>query len=235
MILRCLIIDDEPVARKIISEFVGRIPYLACVGEAGDAHSAQELILAHPVDLIFLDIEMPGMTGMQFLKKTDNTFLTIITTAYPNYAVQGFELNILDYLLKPVPYERFALACGRALEYLELKHGAHPEEFFFVRTEGRIEKVAFNELEYAESMGNYVILHLTSGRHIIYMTMKGLLEQLPADRFLQVHKSFAINTAKVKSIEGNEIRLGHASVPMGMKMRDQVMQVILKGRMVRRS
>ncbi|GHN00915.1 DNA-binding response regulator [Cytophagales bacterium WSM2-2] len=235
MKLKCLIIDDEPIARKIIREFLAKVSYLELCGEAEDPAKASSILENESVDLVFLDIQMPRMTGIQFLQsKKDVPFLTIITTAYPNYAVEGFELNILDYLVKPIAFERFVKACTKAKQYFELKSNSSGEEFFFIKSEGKIEKVEFNDVIYIESLGNYLTLHLTQGKKIVYLTLKSLLEQLPATHFIQVHKSYAINKTKVKSIEGNEIKFEKHAVPIGIRMKDEVMKDILGSRVIRR-
>ncbi len=235
MKLKCLIIDDEPIARKIIREFAEKVNYLELLGEAEDPVSANKILEKESIDLIFLDIQMPRMTGMKFLQsKVDPSFLTIITTAYPNYAVEGFELNILDYLVKPIAFERFAKACTKAKQYFELKKSGRKEDYFFVKSEGRVEKIEFNDLIYIESIGNYLRLHLLNGNMIVYLTLKSLLEQLPTTEFIQVHKSFAVNKSKVKSIDGNEIRFDKQTVPIGLTMKEEVLKEILGGRVIKR-
>jgi len=235
MKLKCLIIDDEPIARKIIREFAEKINYLELTGEAEDPIAAGKILEKESPDLIFLDIQMPRMTGIKFLQsKGEPSFLTIITTAYPNFAVEGFELNILDYLVKPIAFERFAKASAKAKQYFELKKGVSKEDYFFVKSEGRVEKIVFNDLIYIESIGNYLRLHLSNGKMIVYLTLKGLLEQLPKTEFMQVHKSFAINKMKVKSIDGNEIKFDKHTVPIGLTMKEEVLKEILGGRIIKR-
>src|SRR6267154_608198 len=157
MKLKCLIVDDEPIARRILREFAEKVNYLELQGEAEDPITANKILEKESVDLIFLDIQMPRMTGMKFLQsKRDPSFLTIITTAYPNYAVEGFALNILDYLVKPIAFERFAKACSKAKQYFELKKNGTKEDYFFVKSEGRVEKIECNDLIYIESIGNYL-------------------------------------------------------------------------------
>lgn len=235
MKLKCLIIDDEPIARRIIREFVEKVSYLELRGEAEDPLAAKTWMEKESVDLLFLDIQMPRMTGMKFLQEAgDPPFLTIITTAYPNYAVEGFELNILDYLVKPIGFERFAKACTKAREYFELKKSGSREDFFFVKSEGKVEKIEFNNLVYIESLGNYVTLHLSEGKRIVYLTLKSILEQLPFGEFIQVHKSFVINKSKVKSIDGNEIKFDKHAVPIGLKMKEEVLKEILGSRVIKR-
>jgi len=234
MKLKCLIIDDEPIARKIIREFGAKINYLELVGEAEDPVAANKILEKELPDLIFLDIQMPRMTGIKFLQTIgDPSFLTIITTAYPNFAVEGFELNILDYLVKPIAFERFAKASAKAKQYFELRRGGNKENYFFVKSEGRVEKIEFNDLIYIESMGNYLRLHLSNGKMIVYLTLKSLLEQLPTE-FIQVHKSYAVNKSKVKSIDGNEIKFEKHTVPIGLTMKEEVLKEILGGRVIKR-
>lgn len=233
MNLKCLIVDDEPIARKVVREFVQRISFLELRGEAEDPLVAQRILDKEPVDLVFLDIEMPGMNGMSFLRgKTYTDFLTIITTAYPSYAVEGFEMNVVDYLMKPISFERFAKACEKARQYFEMKVSPQ-KEFFFVKSEGRIEKIEFHDLLYVESLGNYVTLHLSRGKMIVYLTLKGLLAQLP-ESFTQVHKSYIINRSKVKRIDGNEIVLEGHTVPIGVTWKEDALKQILGDRVIKR-
>lgn len=235
MKLKALIIDDEPIARKIIRDYADKINYLELLGEAEDPVAANKILENESLDLIFLDIQMPRMTGIKFLHaKGDPPFLTIITTAYPNYAVEGFELNILDYLVKPIAFERFARACAKAKQYFELKRNAAKENYFFVKSEGRVQKVLFDDLIFIESLGNYVTLNLSNSKMIVYVTLKSLLDQLPSTDFIQVHKSFAINKSKIKSIDGNEIKFEKHTVPIGLTMKEVVMKEILSGRVIRR-
>ncbi len=233
MNIKCLIIDDEPIARKIIKEFIQKTGYLECLGEAEDPIAAAPFIAKGNVDLIFLDIEMPRITGMKFLKTLpESSFLTIITSAYPNYAVEGFELNILDYLVKPISFDRFSKACLKARQFMD--QATHKAvDFFFVKSSGRIEKIECKDLIYIESIGNYLILHLSQRDLIVYLTLKGLFEQLPPE-FIQIHKSYVINKSKINSIEGNEIKLDKYSVPMGQKMKEDVLKQILGNRILKR-
>ena len=244
MIIQCIIVDDEPVARKLLEEYIGDIGFLQLAGKAENPLKAHSLLDSQRVDLMFLDINMPKMSGIDFLRTSADLPMTILTTAYTDYAIQGFELDVLDYLVKPFSFDRFYKACYKAKEYFELEglrdrpQGTSPPpaapDFFFVKCEGRIEKVLHEELLYVEAMLNYVVLHTETRRLIVYLTIKGIMEQLPQDRFIRIHKSTIINVNKIKSIGGNEINMGKATVIISQALQESVMKEILKDRMLKR-
>jgi DNA-binding LytR/AlgR family response regulator len=239
MRLRCIIVDDEPIARKLLQEYIEDISYLELKGTVENALKANQLLNSEPIDLLFLDINMPKLTGLEFLRTVTSSPMVIMTTAYAEYAADGFELDVLDYLVKPFSFERFLRACNKAKEYHELKTRAvagstTENDYFFVKRDGRIEKVLYEELVYIEAMLNYVVLHTTNGKMVVYHTIRGILEQLPSDIFLKVHKSSIINIKKVKSIEGNTIDLGVAKVTVSHSAFETAMKTILKDRMIKR-
>jgi len=238
MKLNCIIIDDEPVARKLLEEYILDTDFLQLAGKAENPIKATALLNTIKADLIFLDINMPKMNGIEFLRTSIDLPLTIMTTAYTEYAIEGFELNVLDYLVKPFSYERFLKACVKAKEYYQLKN-KQPEDqsspdYFFVKCDGRIEKILYDELVYVEAMRNYVVLHTENRKLVVYLTMKGIAEQLPENIFLKIHKSTIVNIHKIKSIEGNEINVGKAKVIISQSMHEAVMKEILKGKMIKR-
>ena len=239
MKLKCVIIDDEPIARQLIAEFMEDIDYLELLGEAENPAKALRLLTENTVDLIFLDINMPTINGINFLKNSKTAASVIMTTAYPQYAVEAFELDVLDYLVKPIPFERFLKACGKAKEVFDYKRqSGQPDQqaadYFFIKCDNQIEKVMYNELLYAESMMNYVILHTASRKMIVYITLKSLEEQLPASQFIKVHKSFLVNRGKIQSIDGNMIHIGAQKIAISQNLREKVLAEILKDRMIRR-
>ena len=241
MKLNCLIVDDEPAARRLLEEYIGDTDFLQLTGKAENPLKASGLLSANKIDLLFLDINMPKMSGIEFLRSSSNLPMAIMTTAYTEYAIEGFDLDVVDYLVKPFPYERFLKACYKAKEYFELvshqseNPGIGPSpDYFFVRCNGRIEKILYNELVYVEAMLNYVILHTEDRKLIAYLTIKGIYEQLPTSTFLKVHKSTIININKVRSIEGNEINMGKTKVTISQNLYDGVMEEILKGKMLKR-
>jgi DNA-binding LytR/AlgR family response regulator len=239
MKLKCIIIEDEPVARKILQEFVEEIEYLELKGAAENPLKAMPLLDDNDVDLLFLDINMPKINGIDFLKSFKSEANIIITTAYPAYAVEAYGLDVLDYLVKPISFERFLKACNKAKELRELKNNLRVQlnsqsDHFFIKCENQIEKVFYEELLYAEAMMNYVLLYTNSKKMMVYITIKGLEEQLPSKTFLKVHKSFIVNVSKIKSIEGNILNIGSAKISVSQNLREKVMNEIIKDKMIKR-
>lgn len=237
MKLKCIIIEDEPVARKILQEFVDEVEFLECKGHAENPLKAMPLLDEFPLDIIFLDINMPKINGIDFLKSFKTKAHVIITTAYPVFAVEAYGLDVVDYLLKPISFERFLKACHKAKELSELKNTTPPQEptdHFFIKCENQIEKVFYHELLYAEAMMNYVMLYTTSKKMMVYITMKGLEDQLPGEFFIKVHKSFIVNIAKIKSIEGNILNVGNERIAISQNLREKVINEIIKDKMIKR-
>jgi DNA-binding LytR/AlgR family response regulator len=254
MLLKAIIVDDEPVARKVLREYIEDIDYLELVGLAENPLKADALMAAKKIDLLFLDINMPKLSGIEFLRASGgggHQPLVIITTAYAEYALDGFELDVVDYLVKPIPFERFLKACHKArLRHAERVRslategsraggpagdGGRAADHCFVKCGDSLEKIVYSELLYVEAMMNYVVLHTTSRKHIAYLTLKGLLTQLPAPDFVQVHKSFIVNRAMISSIRGNVLQLGAATVPVSQHYYEAAMQEILRDRIVKRN
>lgn len=239
MKLKCIIADDEPVARKLLEEYISDVEFLQLTGKAENALKAGALLNSSPADLIFLDINMPRLSGLEFLKISRDLPPVIITTAYAEYALDGFELDVLDYLLKPFSFERFLKACNKAKDYYGLKNSADRNKnktpsYFFVKHNSVLEKVFYHELLYVEAMLNYVILHTVSKKLIVYLTVKSVMEQLPADQFIRVHKSYIVNTSMISGIEGNQIHLGKTGIPVSQNYHDAVVREIVKGRIMKR-
>jgi DNA-binding LytR/AlgR family response regulator len=239
MKLKCVIIDDEPIARKIIQEFVEDIEFLELVAQAENPLKATELLANNDIDVLFLDINMPKINGIDFLKSMKPTAAVIMTTAYPEHALEAFDLDVVDYLIKPIPFERFLKACHKAKEIVEYRKQSSAKsqtthDHFFIKCENRIEKVLYDELLYVEAMANYVKLHTTSKKMIVYMTVKSLENQLPGNKFVKVHKSFIVNADKVISIDGNVLDLGIAQITISQNLREKVLQEILKDKVIKR-
>jgi DNA-binding LytR/AlgR family response regulator len=239
MKLKCVIIDDEPIARKVLQEYIEEIEFLELAGQAENPLKAMALLNAEEIDILLLDINMPKINGIDFLKSSRNTTSVIITTAYAEYAVESYGLDVLDYLVKPIGFDRFLKACNKAKEAVELRRmakAAAPKvsDHFFIKANNQIEKVFYSDLLYAEAMLNYVMLYTTSKKMMVYVTIKSLEEQLPADQFIKVHKSFIVNISKVQRIEGNVINIGNEKITISQSLREKVVGEIIKDKMIRR-
>ena len=227
--LKCIIVDDEPVARKILREFVENTPFMELAGEFENARKTELWLQKNSTDVMFLDIEMPKKNGVQFLKELKSKPLVIFTTAYSEYALEGYELDIIDYLLKPISYQRFLTAVQKAKEYLDISRKSGGQAtFMFVRSDKKIEKIYFSEILFIESAGNYVIIHTDKRKIMAYLTLKGLEGQLPPGEFLKVHQSFLVNFAMIDSIDGNSVKISDKEVPISRNYRDAVMALIAK-------
>ncbi|HEY8894705.1 MAG TPA: LytTR family DNA-binding domain-containing protein [Niastella sp.] len=239
MKLKCIIIDDEPIARKILREFIAEIDFLELAGEAENPLKAMNLLHDNEIDLIFLDINMPKINGVDFLKSSTITANVIMTTAYAEYAVEAYGLDVLDYLVKPIAFDRFLKACNKAREIGAWKKNIQTQpnklnDHFFIKCNNQIEKVFYDDLLYAEAMLNYVMLYTSSNKMMVYVTIKSLEEQLPADIFIKVHKSFIVNKTKIKSIDGNILAIGNDRIAISQGLREKVMAEIVKDKMIKR-
>jgi DNA-binding LytR/AlgR family response regulator len=238
MKMNCLIIDDEPVARKGLEEYVNEVEFLQLVAQCENPLKAASYLNEKNIDLIFLDIHMPKLSGIEFLKSLRNPPMVIFTTAYSDYALEGYSLDVVDYLMKPITFERFLKAVQKASEVYQMKKIASQHnsnsEYFFVKCESKYEKVNYTEVKYVESLQNYVIIHTASKKLITYMTLSSLENQLPKDQFLKVHKSFIVSIAAIKSIDGNEIIIGDARIPISRNLKDQVVSRVIGNNLFKR-
>src|ERR1035438_6193017 len=216
MMLRCIAVDDEPLALDLLEDNIRQVPYLSLVAKCRNALEAIDILRNEPIDLIFLDIQMPGLTGLQFIQSLTRKPMIIMITAYEKYALEGFSLDVVDYLLKPAPFERFLKACNKALELYKLKSQAalqQPREtdpdHLFVNAEYSLVKVVLDEIILIEGLKDYIKIHLFNNKPlIIRMSMKAIEDKLPPKKFLRVHKSYIIAVARITSIRKNLIRLG---------------------------
>lgn len=227
--LTCIIVDDEPVARKILQEFTEQVPYLDLLGKFENAMKAEEFLKTNKPDLIFLDIEMPKVTGLELLKRTHVDSMVILTTAFSQYALDGYEFDIIDYLLKPFALNRFLKAVQKAKDFNELKSqsgNAAPPTYIFIKSEKRIEKVELNDILYGEVLGNYVTIVTENKKIIAYLTMKSLESQLSGTDFIKIHQSFLVNQSKIEALEGNELKVGEKWLPISRGYRDSVTELI---------
>jgi DNA-binding LytR/AlgR family response regulator len=245
MLLKAIIVDDEPVARKVLREYMEDIDYLELAGMAENPLKADAMLAESKIDLIFLDINMPKLNGIEYLRiggRAAHAPMVIITTAYAEYALEGFELDVVDYLVKPISFGRFLKACNKArakyaerVRVPEVNEMARAQDHFFVKCDDSLEKILYAELVYVEAMANYVVLHAGGRKLIAYLTLKGLLAQLPPERFTQVHKSFVVNREMISSIRGNTLQLGATTVPVSQHYYEAAMREILKDKVVKRN
>jgi DNA-binding LytR/AlgR family response regulator len=222
-------VDDEPIARKILQEFVEQVPFLEPAGQFENVIKVEAFLQSNKADIMFLDIEMPKRSGLDYLKNATVTPLVILTTAFPQYALDGYELDIIDYLLKPVAFARFMKAVQKAKEFAELRDASTPASlpsWIFVRSEKRIEKIELKDILYIESLGNYVNIYTDNKRILAYLTLKGLESQLPAAEFLKIHQSFLVNCARIEAIEGNTVLIKDKTIPVSRNYRDTLMQLV---------
>ena len=225
--ISCIITDDEPYARKGLQAYVEKIGFLALKGICEDAMELGEMLKQQPVDLLFLDIQMPHISGVEFLRQLANPPKVIFTTAFKEYAIDGFELDVLDYMLKPISHERFMKAAYKAKDYFDLKGNTNPPNYLFVKADGRLEKIIFDEVLFLEGMENYVIIHTAGKKVITHSTLKSLMEKLPRSAFLQTHKSYIIAINKISAVEGNMLYVGDKQVPISRQLREQVLARII--------
>ena len=229
MKLRCAIIDDEPLAVELLKSYADKIPYLEVKGTFNSAIDAFTLINNGEVDLLFLDINMPQINGLEFSKTLSANIKVIFTTAYDQYAIEGFRLNALDYLLKPISYASFLEASNRALEWFKVA-GNNNTTNIFVKSGYRIEKIEFNDIVYIENQKDYVKFHVENQAEPIssLMSMQSLADKLPARQFMRVHRSFIVNLDKVRTIERNCVVFGKIYIPVSESYKDKFMEFLDK-------
>ncbi|MCU0443440.1 MAG: LytTR family DNA-binding domain-containing protein [Microscillaceae bacterium] len=228
--MKCIIIDDEPLAREGIEKYVAKIDFLENVGAFENALSAQNSIQTESVDLMFLDISMPYLTGIDFLKSLKNPPLVIFQTAYPNFALEGYQLDIIDYLVKPITFERFHKAVSKAYDYWQLKNKPQfidsqsiNNDFIFIKCDKRYEKVMLAEILYVEAMQNYSMVYTAHQKLMTLQPLKSFEESLlPISQFMRVQKSFIVNLNKIESIMGNEIKVGNKMITVGRPQKEEI-------------
>ncbi len=239
MIINCIIIDDEPLARKGLAEYVDEIDFLRLTGSFGHPLKATDILATGEVQLLLMDIQMPVISGIDFVKISNHLPPVIFTTAYPNHALQGFELEALDYLVKPISFERFYKAALKAKSYYDIREKNvallnSQADYVFVKADNKLVKIMLQDILFVEGLQNYVCIHTIEKKYITYLTFKSIEESLPASLFIKVHKSYIVAPAKVDSIAGNEIQVGTHKLPISRNLKDAVMEKLLKGKYLKR-
>ncbi|MFZ7145048.1 MAG: LytR/AlgR family response regulator transcription factor [Bacteroidota bacterium] len=237
--LNCIVIDDEPLACKGLVEYIQEVDSLNLIAVV---NSPAEAIKYLPKsDLMYLDINMPKISGIDFLKQVKNPPLTIITTAYQQYALEGYELDVIDYLLKPISFQRFIKATTKAIDYFRIQNSdpvaisaVGVRDYFFVKSNGVLEKIMLSEILTVEAMANYIIINCSNKKVVAYLTLKQINEFLPEDAFLKVHKSYIVACDKINRIDHDEIIISGMTVPVGMNYKEIVEQKIINGKILKR-
>lgn len=227
--LRCIAVDDEELALELLEDNISKVPFLQLAATCQDAFEAIKVLETQPIDLIFLDIQMPGLTGLQFIQSLAVKPMIVLITAYEKYALQGFNLDVLDYLVKPVSFDRFMKACNKAKEMHDLKHAkpneaAPAKEYFFVNVDYKLLKVSTADVAWIEGLKDYIKIHLkSSARPIVTrMSMKGIEEELPGGKFIRIHKSYIVSIAHITAVMKNSVFIGELELPVGENYRDEI-------------
>lgn len=237
MKIRCTVTDDEPMARKGLQGYIEKIDFLELAGVCENALELNSLLKQQPVDLLFLDIEMPYMTGIEFMKNLASPPKVIFTTAYDKYALQGFELEVLDYLLKPISFERFLKAANKAYDHFRMASTAADTaapDHLFVKADNKLEKIRFADILFIEALENYVGIYTTAKKIITHSTLRALQEKLPQAQFIQPHKSYLVAIGQINSIEGNVLHIQQYQVPISKYQKEEVLERIVNNALLKK-
>jgi DNA-binding LytR/AlgR family response regulator len=229
-VIKCIIVEDETLAQQVIESHLGNTPQLELVGICNNVVEAKNILERTEIDLIFLDIQLPGMTGLNFLRTFPKSPMVILTTAYAEHALESYEFNVIDYLLKPISLERFTRAINKLsngrLSTLTAKERESSTDHIFIRSGSKFFKVNFSEIVFIESMKDYLRIHTNEHKLVTHQTMSDMEKLLPTRQFIRVHKSFIVAIDHIKSIYGNTIEAGQASLPIGSSYKNNVMNLI---------
>ncbi|PRX55042.1 LytR/AlgR family response regulator transcription factor [Flagellimonas meridianipacifica] len=234
-VINCILIDDEPLARECLRDYIQKTDFLKLLGEGTNPTQINTLMVDNSVDVIFLDIQMPIMTGLEYLKNNPQRPMVILTTAYPSYALEGFELDVLDYLVKPITFSRFHKSAVKAKDYFQLKQNNAPESqkkesaaYFFVKCDKVYEKINVTDLEFIQAQQNYIVFHTSEDKYMTLMPLKRVWDILPATDFIQVHKSFIVAINKIRTIEKTSLKLTQETIPLSRNFRESVYETVTK-------
>lgn len=229
--IRTIIVDDEPLALEILQTYIEQLDEIELVASCNNAFEANKILQSEDIDLLITDIQMPQLTGIELVKSLKNPPLVIFSTAFENYAVEGFELEAVDYLLKPIPMDRFMKAINKVSDLLVNKNPKSEDDgYFFVKADKKLIKLAHDEIHYIEGLKDYVIIKKLDGRVVSLQTMKSLEEKLPDDTFLRIHRSYIINIKKIHAVMGNVVEMEvdgkMKHIPVGKSYRDRLQNII---------
>lgn len=226
--IRCIIVEDEDLAQDVLRSHIQRIERLELVAVCNNAAEAQTALQSQDIDLMFLDIELPGVTGLKFLQSLSVAPLVIITTAYPQYAAESYEFDVVDYLLKPIPFERFARAANKVLDgrQFPLQQNTESADHIFIKSNSRFQRINFSEIIRVEAMRDYLQIFTEGSRLITLQTMNDMESILPKEKFIRVHRSHIVSVDHIKSVDASNIEIGDKSIPIGSSYRERVTAVI---------
>ena len=225
--MKCLLVDDEPLALDILESYLKKIPDAELTGRCQNALEASEFLKHNKVDIIFLDIQMPEITGIEFMRSMANPPLVVFCTAFPDFAVEGFELNAIDYLLKPVSFDRFSKTMERTREYMSLKKNDEVEppdlesDYIFIKSNQKQIKLSYDQIYYVEAFADYVKLYTPEKRYITLQTMKNMENKLPKDKFIRVHRSFIAGLRYIHSFNSTELEINGVKIPVGKNYKEE--------------
>lgn len=245
MTIKCLVVDDEPLARKGIAGYVEQTPFLELMGACKSAVEANQVLHREQIDLLFLDIQMPDLTGTEFMRSLENPPAVIFTTAYRDYAIEGFELNALDYLVKPISFQRFLKAANKAQSHFEMLRQNQPKpateipptagpEYFFIKSDGQFIKIKLADVLYFESEKDYVFIHTEQKRYLTLLSLKQLEKELPIDKFLRVHRSYFVALDKIEMVDGSNLIIKGKEIPVSRSLQDTIFNTLIAGRLWKR-
>jgi len=226
MTVNCIIVDDEPVSQDILKKYIADTPALNLLQVCNNAFEASEALMQHKTDLIFMDINMPKLSGMKFYKSLNKPPYVIFTTAYPEFAAEGFEVDAIDYLLKPFPFDRFIKAVNRAIERItKPERKTTSAEYILLKADKKLHRVNLSDISHLEALGDYVKVFYIDTFILVHDTLQRLLDQLPKNDFIRIHKSYVISTGNISYVEGNQVRIGEREIPIGQTYRDNFLEL----------
>jgi len=235
MKLKCIITDDEPMARKGIRGYIEKTDFLSLAGECETAIELNSLLKRESADVIFLDVEMPGLTGMEFLSSAVNLPKIIIVSAYEHYALKGYEMDVYDYLLKPVSYERFLKSVNKLFDEKQKEFSTVKKDYIFVKTDKKTKKIMLKDILFIESMENYILIYTSDSKETVYCTLKMIGENLLTTNFFQTHRSFIVNFDHIQAIEGNTIEIENHKIPISRNFKDDIYNKYIEGHFIVRN
>jgi len=236
----CIVIDDEPLARDGVKLHIDDLDSLVWKADFGNAIKAGEYLANHDIDIIFLDIEMPGLTGLEFLRLIPKKSMVILTTAYPQYALEAFELDVIDYLLKPIKFDRFFRAVNKAIEIINLKKGGvseldrHNKDEIYIKSDRKFIKIKYDEIKFIKGLKDYVIVHTDDHKYVTALNVKTITSKLPQDKFARVSKSYVVNINKISSVGVDTIYLSGEEIPLGSSYKESFIKKHINDKLIKR-